>query len=81
MGVYAAAKVTLVAETMARLGVRHAFVVHGLDGLDELTLTGESSVAEVIGAEGNRKHRDGSFGSRPKRLDCECASCSGTGGS
>lgn len=47
MGVYSGAKVSLVAETMARLGVRHAFVVHGLDGLDELTLTGESSVAEV----------------------------------
>jgi anthranilate phosphoribosyltransferase len=47
MGVYHGDKVSLVAETMARLGVRHAFVVHGLDGLDELTLTDESSVAEV----------------------------------
>jgi anthranilate phosphoribosyltransferase len=47
MGVYSGAKVSLVAETMARLGVRHAFVVHGMDGLDELTLTDESSVAEV----------------------------------
>jgi len=47
MGVYSGAKVALVAETMARLGVRHAFVVHGLDGLDELTLTEDSSVAEV----------------------------------
>ncbi len=37
----------LVAESMANLGVRHAFVVHGLDGLDELTLSGESLVAEV----------------------------------
>lgn len=49
MGVYSRAKVSVVAETMARLGVRHAFVVHGLDGLDELTLTDESSVAEVTG--------------------------------
>jgi anthranilate phosphoribosyltransferase len=49
MGVYSSAKISLVAETMARLGVRRAFVVHGLDGLDELTLTGESSVAEVTG--------------------------------
>jgi len=47
MGVYSGARVSLVAETMARLGVRRAFVVHGLDGLDELTLTAESSVAEV----------------------------------
>src|SRR5277367_1899261 len=32
---------------MANLGVRHAFVAHGLDGLDELTITGETMVAEV----------------------------------
>lgn len=59
MGVYSAAKVALVAETMARLGVRHAFVAHGLDGLDELTLTGESAVAEVRAA-GNREQGSGS---------------------
>jgi len=47
MGVYSGPRLTLAAETMARLGVRHAFVVHGSDGLDELTLTGESRVAEV----------------------------------
>jgi anthranilate phosphoribosyltransferase len=49
MGVYSAEKVSPVAETMARLGVRRAFVVHGFDGLDELTLTSESHVAEVTG--------------------------------
>jgi anthranilate phosphoribosyltransferase len=37
----------LVANSLARLGVRHAFVVHGRDGLDELTLNGVSDVAEV----------------------------------
>jgi anthranilate phosphoribosyltransferase len=47
MGVFAESRVTLAAEAMARLGVRHAFVVHGSDGLDEITLTGESHVAEV----------------------------------
>ncbi len=47
MGVFAANRVGLVAEAMARLAVRHAFVVHGSDGLDELTLTGPSHVAEV----------------------------------
>jgi anthranilate phosphoribosyltransferase len=50
MGVYSGSRVTLVAEAMARLGVRHAFVVHGSDGLDELTLTSESQVAEVQGS-------------------------------
>src|ERR1700727_2233269 len=47
VGVFAAGAVPLVAETLARLGVRHAFVVHGRDGLDELTLNGVSDVAEV----------------------------------
>ena len=47
VGVFAAGALTLVAETLARLDVRHAFVVHGRDGLDELTLNGLSDVAEV----------------------------------
>ena len=42
-------RLAVVARSMAKLGVRHAFVVHGLDGLDELTVTGESRVAEVTG--------------------------------
>jgi anthranilate phosphoribosyltransferase len=50
MGVFAPDRVSLVAETMVRLGVRHAFVVHGSDGLDELTVTGPSHVAEVKGS-------------------------------
>jgi anthranilate phosphoribosyltransferase len=45
VGVFAG--VGLVADSLARLGVRHAFVVHGRDGLDELTLNGVSEVAEV----------------------------------
>ena len=47
VGVFAPAAVGLVAATLARLDVRHAFVVHGRDGLDELTLDGLSDVAEV----------------------------------
>ncbi len=47
MGVFAANRIALVAQAMANLGVRHAFVVYGLDGLDELTVTGETMVAEV----------------------------------
>lgn len=47
MGVFARQKIELVAATMARLGVRHGWVVHGEDGLDELTLTGSTTVAEV----------------------------------
>ena len=47
VGVFAPTAVDLVARTLARLGVRHAFVVHGHDGLDELTLNGLSDGAEV----------------------------------
>jgi anthranilate phosphoribosyltransferase len=49
MGVFSREKVELVANAMARLGVRHGLVVHGADGLDELTLTGPTTVAEVRG--------------------------------
>ncbi len=47
MGVFARDRVEVVAATMAQLGVRHGLVVHGSDGLDELTLTGPTTVAEV----------------------------------
>lgn len=48
MGVYAARLVPLVAQAMVQLGVQHAFVVHGDGGLDELSLSGPSDVAEVM---------------------------------
>jgi len=51
MGVYAERLVPLVGQALAMLGTEHAFVVHGSDGLDELTITGWSSVAEVVGGE------------------------------
>jgi anthranilate phosphoribosyltransferase len=47
MGVYQARLVPLVAEAMTLLGVRHAMVVHGDGGLDEIALSGPSEVAEV----------------------------------
>ncbi|MEO6966422.1 MAG: anthranilate phosphoribosyltransferase [Acidobacteriaceae bacterium] len=47
LGVYAAELVPLLAEVMVKLGVRHGFVVHGSDGLDEMTLSGETEIAEV----------------------------------
>ncbi len=47
VGVFTPDAVSLLAQTLARLGARHALVVHGRDGLDELTLNGKSDVAEV----------------------------------
>ncbi len=47
LGVYATHLVPLVAEAMVKLEVRHGFVVHGADGLDEITLSGETEIAEV----------------------------------
>lgn len=47
LGVFAADKVGLLAGALAKLGVERAFVVHGADGLDEISLSGETRVAEV----------------------------------
>ena len=47
MGVYAPEFVRPIAETLARLGAVHAIVLHGSDGLDELSITAPTMVAEV----------------------------------
>jgi anthranilate phosphoribosyltransferase len=47
LGVFSADLIEVVAATLAELGVRHAFVVHGCGGLDEISLAGETQVAEV----------------------------------
>ena len=47
MGVYSAEVIDLVAATLADLGIEHAFVVHGAGGLDEISLLGDTQVAEV----------------------------------
>ena len=47
IGVLAPSRVLLVGRTLAALGAKRAFVVHGTDGIDELTTTGESVVARI----------------------------------
>ncbi len=47
VGVYSLDLVDKLAEALSMLGLRRALVVHGLDGLDEITITGPTRVAEV----------------------------------
>ena len=51
VGVYSADLVEKLAEALSELGLRRALVVHGRDGLDEITITGASKVAEVRNAQ------------------------------
>ena len=60
---------SLMANALAELGSERAFVVHGADGLDEVTTTGPTEVFEVVK---NRVHRfvwnPGDFGVEAARL-------------
>src|SRR5690242_203173 len=47
VGVYSDALVEKLAEALCMLGLRRALVVHGRDGLDEITISGPTKVAEV----------------------------------
>ena len=53
LGVADAALAGRMADALTRLGVEHALVFHGADGMDELTTTGPSRVIEV---EDGRQH-------------------------
>jgi anthranilate phosphoribosyltransferase len=47
VGVYSLELVEKLAEALSMLGLRRALVVHGLDGLDEITITGVTRIAEA----------------------------------
>jgi anthranilate phosphoribosyltransferase len=47
-GVYSPALVRTVADALARLGTRRAFVVHGYGGIDELSPCGPNEISEVV---------------------------------
>jgi anthranilate phosphoribosyltransferase len=47
LGVYAAHLVPVLARTLSELGCDRAFVVHGHDGLDEISASGPTRMAEV----------------------------------
>jgi anthranilate phosphoribosyltransferase len=47
IGVYAENLVETVAEALSLLGLKRALVVHGSDGLDEITISGPTRIAEL----------------------------------
>jgi anthranilate phosphoribosyltransferase len=51
VGVWSRDLVELMARTLALLGTTRAWVVHGSDGLDEVTITGPTLVAEAVAGE------------------------------
>jgi len=56
VGVYAPSLVRTIAEVLAQLGARRAFVVHGAGGIDELSPAGPNLVCEV--RDGNVHERE-----------------------
>lgn len=50
LGVFAPEWVRPMADTLARLGTKRAWVVHGIDGIDEMSIAGITKVAEVDGS-------------------------------
>jgi anthranilate phosphoribosyltransferase len=66
MGVYAPELVEVIGKVLADLGSEHALVVHGEDGLDEITLSAPTRVAEVRhGSVTLRTLKPGDFGLEP----------------
>jgi anthranilate phosphoribosyltransferase len=49
VGAWSERAAELMAEALARLGLERGFVVHGSDGMDEITTTGETLALEVRG--------------------------------
>jgi anthranilate phosphoribosyltransferase len=47
LGVYDEDLTEIMAQVLGELGTERAFVVHGSDGLDEITISGESKISEV----------------------------------
>jgi anthranilate phosphoribosyltransferase len=71
IGVYQPSLTSLVAQALKQLGSRHALVVHGANGLDELSISGESAVAELKAGEVHEYHiTPEQFGLQRSDLGC-----------
>lgn len=66
LGVYDENLVEPLARVLLNLGVKRAMVVHGHDGLDEITLTGTSTICEVANGQLN------SYFIRPEQFGLAC---------
>ncbi len=62
MGVYSRDLVEPMAQVLMNLGLKRALVVHGSDGLDEATTTGETFISEM------RDHKISSYSITPEEL-------------
>jgi anthranilate phosphoribosyltransferase len=49
LGVYESRFTSLLGNVLMHLGSQHCFVVHGVDGLDEITLTAKTQISEAKG--------------------------------
>jgi anthranilate phosphoribosyltransferase len=49
IGVYESRLTALLGNVLMHLGSQHCFVVHGMDGLDEITLTAKTQISEAKG--------------------------------
>jgi anthranilate phosphoribosyltransferase len=58
VGVYAPELVPVIADVLAKLGARRAFVVHGAGGIDELSPAGPNLVCEVVDGDVRRREID-----------------------
>ena len=58
VGVYAPELVPVIADVLAKLGAHRAFVVHGFDGIDELSPAGPNLVCEVADGAVHRREID-----------------------
>ena len=58
LGVFEESLVMKMAQVLCILGCQHALVVHGEDGLDEITLGGKTTVCELKGEEISRYYID-----------------------
>lgn len=71
VGVYAPELVPTIADVLAQLGARRAFVVHGAGGIDELSPAGPNLVCEVADGEVRRREIDPADFGVPRCLSSE----------